>query len=102
MEKLMQDLKAQVKIIKEAKNDHDVFIAKAQACNIIADIFESEAKEAVKMIEAKPKTTQDHYGDYMNLLGSFKGLYRIGMIQALRKAGASHGLDGAINIVLGQ
>lgn len=97
----MIDLKKQVEAIKNAQNDLEKQGAKIEAVRIIAKIFEPEAQEFVKLTEAKFATTQNHYGDYMHFLGGFTGLYRLGMIGALKNAGASEGLDNAINIVNG-
>lgn len=61
--------------------------------------------ELVRTIEAKPKTTKGHYGDYMHFLTPFtkQGRTMTGIIaEALIKAGAdAYGVQYAVLIVTG-
>lgn len=54
---------------------------------LIAGIAE-ELVELVRSIESKPKTTQNHYGDYMGILGQFPDKIKLTSI-ALIVAGAN-------------
>ena len=103
MKKLKEKLNALKAVVEEIKGETDTLrIGDLQgiAVGLIADIFEPEAIEAVKDIEAKVETTKGHYGDYMALLGQFKGLYRVGFVKALERAGASReGIEGAVLVL---
>ena len=74
---------------------------------------EIDLEQRVKDIGKKPETTQDHYGDYLNLITTIKslvgGLVGInaignalivvgGNVQGIQSAIQAIKLDGAINI----
>ena len=100
--KLEQQLKDAVQAIKEAKTENDKKVAQMVAIQVLAEGFKPEAEEAVKEIEVKFETTQNHYGDYMRILSGMNGLYRYGFALALQKAGASQGLDDALMVMRGE
>ena len=55
------------------------------------------------MILAKPETTQNHYGEYMHILGSYKGLQRVALALALANNGGNiQGIDSAMGIMSGR
>ena len=100
MDQKLNELKAVVEEIKGETDELRLGDLKSIAVGLIADIFEPEAIIAVKNIETKVETTKGHYGDYMALLGDFKGLYRAGFVKALERAGASQeGIAGAIMVL---
>jgi hypothetical protein len=67
----------------------------------IADDLKPEAVELVKLIEAKPETTRNHYGDYLHHLTNCPSkMVQAGWVHALRLAGANEqGLNDAINLL---
>ena len=71
-----------------------------EAMELIAETIKPEIAEMVRVIEDKPETTRGHYGDYMAILGNYKGLYREAVILALKNAGGNiQGIDDAINLL---
>lgn len=100
MDNLLIELKEIVGKIKTAKNEAEKQLFQLEAVNKLAEIFKPEATEAVKSIEGKFATTKGHYGDYLHLITSFNGLYRLGFIKALKEAGADQeGISGAISLL---
>ena len=100
MDQKLNELKAVVDEIKGETDTLRIGDLQGIAVGLIADILEPEAIEAVKNIEAKVETTKGHYGDYMALLSDFKGLYRVGFVKALERAGVSQeGIAGAVLVL---
>ena len=108
IEKEKSDVQATFKIkellpaFKQAKESGDQATydrIKGEIVDLMAEIFEPEAREAVQMFEGdKIKTTRGNYGKYGSFLSQFQGLYKLGIIKALRKAGAGPGLDDALRV----
>lgn len=98
-EQRMERLKDLARIFKAAQTDR----AKLDAGNAItahlAEDFETEAKAIVGLIESDQfPTTRGSYGRYMAIINEFQGFYRLGMIRALKNAGAGQGLDDAVRV----
>ena len=71
---------------------------------MIAELAQ-DLREHVAKIEKKPATTQNHYGDYLGLIGSIangnKNVAKI-VVSALLEAGANHtGVAAAYKIMVG-
>ena len=68
---------------------------------LVADLAK-DLREHVARIEAKPETTQNHYGDYLGLIGIFDGpdgQSRQILAAALIEAGANpQGVKSALKI----
>jgi len=98
----LKELVDQFKSAKAANDQAAIDILIPQITDVIAEMFAPEAQEAVKMFEGdKMKTTRGNYGKYMQFLSSLKGLYQMGMVKALRTAGAGRGLDDALMVLRG-
>ena len=69
--------------------------------NIVAEMLKPEATELVELCENGIETTKGNYGKYMQFLSGLKGIQFVGMVKALRNAGAGQGLDSAIQIIKG-
>ena len=68
----------------------------------LAAEFKPEAEELVKAFESdKHPATKGNYARYMGIVGPMKGMYRIGMAQAMLNAGAGPGLADALRLSRG-
>ena len=95
-------LKEAVEAIKSAKTNEEKIQANREAIKILAEVFEPEAKEFVASIKTKPVTTQNQYGEYYRILGSFSGLYRIAFARALvLNGGNAQGIKSAMEVITG-
>lgn len=93
----IKELLPEFKRAKESGDQAAYDRIKSQIVDLMAEIFEPEAREAVQMFEKEGvKTTRGNYGRYGSFLSQFQGLYKLGIIKALRKAGAGQGLDDAL------
>jgi hypothetical protein len=66
--------------------------------DLVADDLKMEAETIVKDINSSIMTTKDHYGRYMQVLSHFKGVWKLAMVKALRRAGAGAGLEWALRV----
>ena len=97
------DIKNLINELKTMSRDNpDRKIKLQKAIELYANYLLPEVKTIVKNIEAKPETTQGHYGEYLRILTGLKGFNLFAMSRALVLAGASQeGLQGA-NMILNQ
>ena len=97
---LLKDLVTRYKAALAANNQEEIKLLIPQMSDEIGVMFKPEAEEAVQMFENDDmKTTKGNYGRYMSFLSSLNGLYKQGMIKALRNAGAGQGLDDALRVM---
>ena len=95
----IKELVPSFKQAKESGDQETYNRIKDEIVDLLALEFEPEAREAVQMFEGdKIKTTRGNYGRYGSFLSQFQGLYKLGIIKALRKAGAGRGLDDALRV----
>jgi hypothetical protein len=84
---------------KESGDQANYDRIKGEIVDLLAQEFAPEAKEAVQMFEGdKIKTTRGNYGKYGSFLSQFQGLYKLGIVKALRNAGAGQGLEDALRV----
>lgn len=99
---ISQKMKALIPPLKQAKESGNMEEYKKiadQITDLMADMFKEDAEEAVKQFEGdKLKTTRGNYGKYGSFLSQLQGMYRVGMVKALRRAGAGKGLDDALRV----
>ena len=70
----------------------------------IIELLKPEAEEAVKLVNSKPLTTQDHYGDYMQILQMFADKPAVMLIFAdamIKAGGNTKGIMSALKIIKG-
>jgi hypothetical protein len=99
---ISQKIKALLPSLKQAKESGNMIEYKDianQITDLLADYFKQEAEDAVKEFEGSGiKTTRGNYARYGSFLSQFQGMYRVGIVKALRRAGAGRGLDDALRV----
>ena len=103
-EQHVTDLKQAVAELKTATEENKQE-ARKKCVRIMAEMLAPEAKQIVEMVEAKPETTQNRYGDYMAVLGdqNYKGLWKVALALALSQNGGNiQGIDSAMGILSGR
>lgn len=95
----IKELLPSFKAAKESGDNAEYQRISGEITDLIAEMFREDAEEAVRMFEKGGiKTTRGNYGKYGSFLSQFQGLYRVGIVKALRKAGAGQGLDDALRV----
>lgn len=70
--------------------------------SLMAKDLEPEAKQMVDVIEKKPETTRNRYGDYMHALTGQKGIYLVALAQAMKNVGGNvQGINDALGVMKG-
>lgn len=100
---LMLQLQDNVAAIKSATTTNDKQLAQMVAIQTLSKVFAPEAKTFVDSLKIKVETTQNHYGDYMNMFNGFSGLYRSGFALACKNAGGNEdGIEWALRVMNGE
>ncbi len=96
----VKELVPSFKAAKESGNEQEYQALANQISDLLADYFAAEAKEIVEELEGSKriKTTQHNYGRYGAFISQYQGLYRVGLVKALKRAGAGPGLDWAVKL----
>jgi hypothetical protein len=70
---------------------------------IVWDIIKNDLKKVVLNVESKPKTTQDHYGDYLHVLTNLKSQIGLNIAKSLliKAGGNKNGINSACRIITG-
>jgi len=70
---------------------------------IVWDIIKNDLKKLVLNVESKPKTTQDHYGEYLHLLTRLKSQIGLDIARSLliKAGGNENGINSACRIITG-
>ena len=70
---------------------------------IVWDIIKNDLKKVVLNVESKPKTTQDHYGDYLHVLTNLKSQIGLNIARSLliKAGGNKNGINSACRIITG-
>ena len=71
--------------------------------NVLWNTIKDDLREMIKLIESKPKTTQDNYGSYLHLLTDLKSQIGLDIAKTLliKAGGNKNGINSACRIITG-
>ena len=71
--------------------------------NVLWNSIEDDLKAMVNIAERKPKTTKDHYGEYLHLLTNLKSQIGLDIARSLliKAGGNENGINSACRIITG-
>ena len=71
--------------------------------NTLWNTIKDDLREMIKLIESRPKTTQDNYGRYVHLLTDLKAQIGLDIAKTLliKAGGNKNGINSACRIITG-